>query len=271
MIECVVCGAGIDDSGYLCGKHAGLLARNLVFVADGATELQTTITRQDRIGEGAGGRSAVSAVPFNEAAALVEAEVRSLVLPWARRIADRASARVALRMARARAAGRSAELAAAASLIHGHLRQLRARPDVEDLYRDIDTAYRRLARVCDIPLYLVDLGLCGTEGCDGRLLAQPGARQTRCRSCGAPWSVAAVSDMLLDWAGDQLYTASKLEHLLNRLLPDLPRRVKAGTIRSWGKRGMIGRRGRIGNAWLYRLSEARALAERLQDEESASA
>ncbi|THV27927.1 hypothetical protein [Glycomyces paridis] len=273
--ECLICREPLNGTTYLCGRDIGIAKGNLAFIAATAVDLEVTVQRLDRRGDRgpahhAGGGDAVP-LPYNAGAAEVRTEIHAAMVGLATWVANTRRdngghvllARVAVK------AGPDAEAAAAARYLAANLRWIAGHPNAGDVYTAITATARKLAHTCGHRPAMTDLGLCGTPGCDGQLRAPVGAREVRCRGCGAPWSVAAIRDMLLDWAADRLFTAAELAPILSRVHR---RRIPKGTIGSWATRGHLEQRGRLPNGTaLYRLADARDVAATMYPEKELAA
>jgi hypothetical protein len=267
------CGRPVADTGYLCHSDnnscTALTAGHLEYIANTASELDVTITRRDKLGDGTG-RSNETPLPFNEDAAAAARDIHDAIATIAGDIAAARGLALAddpLRAAWIRANTTTPrrspqQTAAAARYIKTHLRWLRCQPRAGAAALRIQEVARQLTRAIDSHPVLTDLGPCGNDGCEGRLLAGHGDRYARCRDgCGWVASVAETTGLLLDWARDQLFTADELSSLISKW--HTRRRVPPGTIRSWAARGLLPRKGKAGRAWLYNLGDAIDLADRL--------
>jgi hypothetical protein len=275
--QCLNCGRPVADTGYLCHSEntncTALMSGHLEHLAKNARELEVTITRRDKLGEGTG-RSHETPLPFNEAAAEtareIHCDVRSIanIIDRTRGLADDLDT---MRRSWRAAAARDlfAETAAAARYIQHHLRWVRAQgflvndePFALVACKRVQDAARALARAIDSHPTLTDLGPCGNEGCEGRLLAGHGDRYAKCREgCGWVANVAETTGLLLEYARDLLLTADEISTLLSKW--STRRRIPAGTIRSWATRGLLPRKGKDGRAFLYNLGDAIDLADHL--------
>jgi hypothetical protein len=270
------CGRPVADTGYLCHSDnnscTAIMSSNLEFLARGAADIDITITRRDRLTpRSSAGRSAETALPFNDTAATNKAELNAALVRLARDIAKRrgflnAHTDPPLVHLIAARPGTSAETAAAARYITAHLRWARAQGALVDgepfaaaAYTTVQDAARLLARTIGPHPDMADYGPCGAEGCDGKLVAPAAAREVRCE-CGSVYSTAAIRDMQMEWVSDRLFTTAELAVLLSRRHC---RRVPDGTIASWGTRGDIAAHGKTpSGAALYRLDEATERCDR---------
>jgi hypothetical protein len=266
---CVNCARPVADTGYLCHSDHNncttLAAGHLEFLAKNASELDVTITRRDKLGDGTG-RSNETPLPFNETASDTARELHRTIVGLAMDIAATRKLDLDLDPLRRPLTrypiGSAARLAAAARYIKAHLRWLRCQPIAGSAYDSIEYAARALARAIDAHPALTDLGPCGNDGCDGRLLAGHGDRYAKCREgCGWIANVAETTGLLLEYARDLLLTADEISTLLSKW--STRRRIPAGTIRSWATRGLLPRKGKDGRAFLYNLGDAIDLADHL--------
>jgi hypothetical protein len=273
--KCVTgCGRPVADTGYLCHSDnnncTAIMAGELEFLATSAADLDVTVTRRDRLTPRTGtGRSAETALPFNDAAADHAREINTNLVKLARDIAKsrgflNAHTDPAIVHLIAARPGTASETAAAARYVKAHLSWVRAQPIAAAAFTTVHNAARLLARTIGPHPDIVYLDQCGADGCDGELRAPAGARDVTCRECGAVYSVAAIRDMQMDWVGDRLFTVAELALLFSRRHR---RRIPKGTIGAWATRGDIAAHGTNtdGDA-LYRLDEAKARCDRyIQD------
>lgn len=277
-IECVNCRRPVADSWYLCHSDntscTALTFGHLDLIRRVLPELEVTVTRRDKLGEGTG-RSTEAPLPFNEDAAAVADRIHRTLTGLALQVRDHHGLTEHdphLRLLVAAHPSRTGQTAAAAHYLKAHLGWIRtlgfkvgaeATPFALVAYRGIEDAARSLARATDARPALMDLGGCGNPGCGGRLLAAHGDRYARCRGCGWVASVAETIDLLGQAARDHLMTVSEITLLLSKRRTD-GRSVKRGTVGSWASRGLLPRKGTWRGAGLYLLGDALDLADRLQ-------
>lgn len=281
-VECATCDRPVVDTGYACWPCTDKLAADLADFAEIASELETTVTRQDKLGEGTGGRaSAETPVPFNDNASEVGWVVRNTLTTWARVVLDTRGLtlpdREALMEGPLCRAGIGCQhdsclnirwkvtedpdsLSSVARFLRDQLKWIRCQPFAQDAFEEIGYACRALKNAVDAPVPMTELGECETEDCEGRLRAPVSARFTRCRECEAEYDVAERRRALLNRAEDRLETATGIADILTAWGV---RYVPVNTVYTWANRRQLVKRGtdRDGRP-LYRLGEARQLAER---------
>jgi hypothetical protein len=207
------------------GERPGLLA-----------ELQTTVTRQHRLGGGGIPAAGGSEPPllFHVAASALAGEARSIVGTWAR---DLAETHPHLELPSTHEAA-ARWLATFPSLLAEH----RA---AGEMHRDVTRLVRTIRRVIDRPADRRYLGQCGAalavpEGepeafCEADIYAPPGRGAVNCPGCGAVWDVLERQAFLLDEVDDQLATAVDASRALSAL--DVP--CTSAMIRGYAHRGKL--------------------------------
>ncbi|MFC4333876.1 hypothetical protein [Salininema proteolyticum] len=249
MTECATCPRPVADTGYICHDCADRLRTRLQWIAANADELDVTVTRQDRISDGTGGRaSAETPLPFNADASEAAWVLRNTLTTWARRVAAQ------------RGLDEPADnLPALARWLHDHVRWLRCQPFAYEAHDELHYAAGVLQRAVDAPTPQVELGACGTDGCAGHLAAPHGAVTVQCRDCRARYDVDRLQRSLLDRADILLMPASDIASILSQWRRT---RVAPSTVRSWASRGRLAARGHDDHGrTLYRLGDARRLAD----------
>lgn len=282
-VECATCDRPVIDAGYCCWPCSDRLSLELEEFAEcHADELETTVTRQDRLGEGTAGRaSAETPVPFNANASEVGWVVRNTLTTWTRAVLDTRGLTLPDKEAlmegplcragigcqhasclniRWRVIEDPMGLASIARFLKGQIKWLRCQPFAQDAFEEIGYACRALRHAVDAPVPMMELGACETEGCEGRLRAPSSARYTKCRECESEYDVGERRRALLSMAEDRLETATGIADILTAWGV---RAVPVNTVYTWANRRQLIKRGtdRDGRP-LYRLGEARQLAER---------
>lgn len=250
------------------GEHPGLWQ-----------ELQTTITRQAKMGGSASassGKASERPVPYHARASAVAGRMRHEIGTWAREVAESyphltLSARTIPDAAR--------WLAAIPSLLAEH-------PAAGELYAAVARVVRDAVRVIDREPDKVYAGFCGepltdeaiearerdpdawAEGCcPGELYAPRGEPFVRCRLCGTKHDAAVRRQWLSDQLSATLVTAAEAAQVLSGILD---KDVKVQTIYNWRSKGRLqpARPGgedhdgtdNAGARVLFRYSEVEALA-----------
>lgn len=205
------CGRPTGDGATVCPAHAHELDEmvSIVGAFHGlAWTLEVAYTRQDRIGQRNGGRSAETSLPWNDKASDASKALYAALRRWADVVARET-----------RDNAPPAELAPLARWLRPRIGWLRHHQHGADAYHDIRAVYKAAVRVVGPPPDLVYAGPCGEplpngEGdCPDDLYAFPGAAYVSCR-CGAVWDVLDRRRWLLEAVEDQLATAKEISRAL---------------------------------------------------------
>jgi hypothetical protein len=288
---CIRCTRPVAGTAYACTACVGQTGDNLKFIEETADDLETTLTRQDRVSAGTGGRaSAETPLPINLNASDVGARLRNTLTTWVRLVAEElgtsieeafaepgraegpicggdgswcthASCRSMLPMAR-RIADR--EMAA---WLRKRLKTIAHREWGPQAFDELSRCAVDLARAVDSPPPMISLGRC--DECGTELRAHQEATFVRCTECRESYDVARRKDELVARAGH-----------LNMTPVDLARVISAATIMeckakdvyNWVQRGYLKRRGAdartgkatysLGVAWELHQKAIRRAADR---------
>jgi len=233
---CQVCSAPCGDDAYLCRTHTDDLTRDLQAVPDLVAELETTITRQDRIAaERHGGRSAERPLPFNLRASETASNLNTTINAWAldvSRLAEDERDRLSEH--------HYADSAAVASWLARNLHTLRQHPEAGIAFDELTHAVLEARRSVDRPLERVFAGPCGEPLADGTdcredLYAAPGKSHATCRGCGARHDMQERRDWMLSCIEDQVAYSG----LLAGLVSNLGVQIGSSTIRRYASAGRI--------------------------------
>lgn len=250
---CRRCERPVADAAPSCAACAAQTRDNLAWIADHAHELDTTLTRQDRVTAPSLGRATETPLPVNLRASDVAHRLRNTLTTWARIVAEERGASPA----DATTPGLARWLAERV----GWMAHADWSPEAFD---DIGRCAVDLARAIDTPPPMIALGTCDAEDCTGELRAHQEAPWTRCPICGTPYDVARRRDALLDRASHVRRGATDLARILTALGDRDPEGRPIVRDKKWitnriqrGQLHPVGRdeRGRP----LYRLGDARRL------------
>lgn len=267
------CGTPATGTARICDDCLGRLERALGDVRaltrrrdkDLARELEVTVYRQNRTGDGTSGRRAAKDdewLPWNQPAAEAGWVLGNTLTTWARVLLDgeRPLPRLegptherrclhpsctTLRKAREQYPTSTDPADLAAWMLH-RLPQVRQHPAAEQLVDEIVIAVRAVEHAVDRPSERWYAGPCGgrhvtvdddtsTElevDCDAELYAAPGAEHITCRQCGTNWDVADRRKWLLAEAEDALAYAE----LIAQALSALGQPLKGDRVRKWVER-----------------------------------
>ncbi len=270
-VLCQVCRRPLAGNVSLCGEHRNELVDALRSLATGGqvrvrhhvvgrwripevpvvrtvvderpglcADLDLTITRQHKLGGTGTGhrRPSEPPIPFHEDASEAAANLRQVIVRWARAIA---AANSDLTLTATSVAGAAAWMALVPNRLAEH-------PDAGVMYRQVMRAVGQALRVVDQEPDQVYLGQCGAQFdlgydpalgyvdvCEADIYAPAGHDVVQCRWCGAIWEVGARRDYLLVHVEDQLITANEMSRALSRL----GRPVAAATIRWYASVGKL--------------------------------
>lgn len=194
---CTTCPRPVPDVAYGCLECATGLAGRMGRLAGIIHELDTTVSRQDRLGSG--GPRALGAeipLPFNDHAADLATAVHGELTTWARHVSEQ-TGRIA-------PAGHPA--AAAAYLLAGSVKWLRYQQVWAEAHTALMPLLGTVLRAVDRPGERQYLGPCNTEPdgggekCTTDVYAAPKASTGTCRTCG----VTHYVDKSLEWMRDSL-------------------------------------------------------------------
>lgn len=283
MAECVTCTAKAGTA-YVCTRCANRTAADLRRLASLIGDLETTITRQSRAGDG-GPATDRHPLPVDLGAAARADTIRTTVTTWARHIlatrgitvtrvprivgptcpttagsptCGHPSCATIIRTAQPRNV-----LGATTRWLASQCEWLRHQPEAAQALAELTAAARLADRVIDRRTPQLYAGPCRAdleEGgiCQADLYAQPGADTIRCRDCRATHSAAARREWLLAEAQDVLAWAELAAQALAALGLPCTRAQVAG----WAHRGRLSEHGRDrAGRVLYRVGDVITLAE----------
>jgi len=270
---CARCTRPVADGAYCCTACIDQTAANLQFIEETCDELETTLTRQDRVSAGNGGRgSSEAALPINLRASDVGHRLRNALTTWTRLVAEERGVTIAdafdtcggdgswctHERCRVIRLGGIQEISngAMAAWLRTRLGWIAHREWGPDAFDALSTVAVDLSRAVDSPPPMISLGTCETDGCDGELRAHQEATFVRC-GCGESYDISKRKDQLLRRAEHLRMTAVDLARILTASTPlELP--VKH--IYNWAQRKKLRPVGIDDHGRpLYRLGDARAL------------
>jgi len=280
---CTRDGRPVADGAYCCTACVDQTAANLEFIEETCDELETTLTRQDRVSSGNGGRgSAETPLPINLHASDVGHRLRTALTTWTRLAAEERGVSIedAFPDAHPVYSGptcptrtgtwcthsscrtilltgprdvTNAEMAAWLKTRLGWIAHREWGPEAFDALSSVAVD---LGRAVDSPPPMISLGTCETDGCTGELRAHQEATFVRC-ACGESYDIGKRKDQLLRRAEHLRMTAIDLARVLTASTPlELP--VKH--VYNWAQRKKLRPVGSDDQGRpLYRLGDARAL------------
>jgi hypothetical protein len=240
---CHRCGRPVADSAPCCTACVEQTKANLEYVAANAADLETTLTRQDRVSSGTGGRaSAETPLPINLHASDVGTRLRNTLSTWTRVLLDERgmTSQEAFPQTVTRPEGpvcggdgswclhkscRAILLAPArevtesemARFLHKHLAWASHREWAPVAFDELSRVAVDLGRAIDSPPPMISLGTCETDDCNGELRAHQEAAFVRCPECRESYDVAKRKDVLLNRANHIQRGAASLARILTAL------------------------------------------------------
>jgi hypothetical protein len=227
---CHRCGRPVADSAPCCTACVEQTRTNLDYVAANAGELETTLTRQDRVSSGTGGRaSAETPLPINLHASDVGHRLRNTLSTWTRLVAEERG--TTLDEAFPSCSGddgswcthkrcRDSRLVSnkdMASWLKDRLGWIAHREWGPECFDQLSRCAVELQRAIDSPPPMIALGKCDRENCGGELRAHPEAAFVKCPKCRDPYDVAKRKAVLLDRANHIQRGAASLARILTAL------------------------------------------------------
>ncbi|GAB3224184.1 hypothetical protein GCM10027447_12550 [Glycomyces halotolerans] len=276
-------GRPVADGAYCCAACVDQTETNLAWVAEMASELETTLTRQDRVSAGTGGRaSAETPLPVNLHASDVGHRLRNTLTTWVRRVVDgRGSTIEEAFPAPNPSAGPICRRASETWCAHSSCRAIVLAPHrqipLADIARylqarlgwiahrdwgprafdEISRVAVDLGRAVDSPPPMISLGQCDTDGCSGHIRAHQEASFARCPECRESYDVARRKDALMARADHLTFTAISIARILTAATGQ---ELKVQNVYNWVHRQKLRARGKDANGRpVYPLGVARSL------------
>jgi hypothetical protein len=223
--ECSIDGRPAD-SAFLCRGCLDALKAELRSVAWLVEQLGVTLTRQARVGQRNGPRSAETPLPFHLRASVDLETLRDGLGMWALAVAEQ----------RGILLESDPTPAAFASWLLRHPNDVAQHPDAAELHGDVLAMTEAARRTIDLPPQKHFVGPC--DDCGEDLYCGPAAKVVACRTEGCEFSAEVESRRiwLLEAAVDQLRTAAEL----SRELPWIGGvTIDRKLINQWAVRGRI--------------------------------
>lgn len=222
------CGRPIHDQAVICGPCGDDLKAALASIAAYrglGWDLDLTLSRQARIGDKDGPRSAEHAIPYDARAGHAAAELKNTLATWARVLAgeqgppphgpscrrcDHGSCK-AIRWHDLPAD----TLTAIAAWLAARAQRFRHHPAGAEAREDITGSVHRARRAVDRAPDLLYAGPC--DGCGEALYTRPGRPTVTCRTCELDYDSAARRDWLLRSLDDYLANSQQAARLVGYL------------------------------------------------------
>lgn len=214
-------------NGFLCRTCTDQLARDLNAIPWLLEELETTISRLDKLTESEGRGSDERPLPIRMHAVEVRRDLNTTLASWAQHIAgrfdglDRTVIWTELRLA---------------GYLSDHINDILTDPAAGECADEIGYARMTAQRAIDKPTPMVFAGPC--DDCGKDLYAHPSAAEVACKNpdCDLVYPIEARRAWLLGKAADQLLTATEMSRALSGLLGA---KLTAAKIRGLAHRGRL--------------------------------
>lgn len=201
-------------------------------------ELDTTLTRQARIGERNGPRSTETPLPYHAAASVDLETIQTTLAMWCLDI-------VTKRGIKPPPAWDSVELAKWLLRYPTEAAQLE---DAAELFENIHAMTKAARRTIDLAPDRRFLGPCDECGSELYIWCTPNRipETVHCATeeCSFSARVEERRGYLLEKAGNQLLTAAEMSRAIVELVPGQTRKISANTISQWASRGLSTTKGR---------------------------
>lgn len=223
-------GRPVADGAYCCSACVDQTRANLEFTAANAADLEVTLTRQDRVSSGSGGRaSAETPLPINLHASDVSTRLRNALSTWTRLVAEERG--TSLDEAFPSCSGedgswcthkrcRDSRLVSNADMarwLHSRLGWIAHREWGPACFDELSRVAVDLGRAVDSPPPMIALGECEADDCDGEIRAHQEATFARCPKCRESYDVRKRKDELLSKADHRRFNAASMARILTAL------------------------------------------------------
>ena len=242
MSVCPICERQ-QDLGLVCHACVTVLERDLAEVRALMGELDTTASKQARIGGGGKGAPARERSPINWGGVEAADVLTNVLTTWARDVAE-----VGFLAAHSTNPGW-----AASRILLNHIDAIRRHPAANELFDQIIDAIKQARRAIDRPADRVYLGQCMVETpdedgrqvtCLAELFARPQASEVVCRVCSAEHPVAERRAWLMQRAKDMIVTVKEAATFIGEVGGI---KVSQSSIRGYLHRGRIAYRPGVTN------------------------
>lgn len=227
-------GQPVADGAHCCAACVSQTAANLEFIESTADDLETTLTRQDRVSVGTGGRAnAETPLPLNLSASDVGTALRNTLTTWVRLVAEERGVTIAdafevcggggswcthERCRRVRLGGEGEiTTGSMAAWLRTRLSWIAHREWGPACFDELSKVAVDLGRAVDSPPPMISLGRCEAVDCNGELRAHKEAPWAKCKECGASYDVAKLKDRLLGRANHIQRNAASIARILTAL------------------------------------------------------
>ena len=251
-------------NGYLCGSCRNTLVDDLSAIPGLLSELDTTMARQDRLGDKSRRPGDERPLPFRVFAMEARRDVVQTLIIWALHVSRRSGHRPNLENLE--------NPQKLARWMSSRIADIDSDPLAGTLADEIGYARVLGRRTIDKPAESLYAGPC--DQCSSDLYAHPAAAEIECRDCAAAYRVETRRAWLLAQAEDHLLTAAEMSRALPGLLPHdqhgREQYLTAAMIRGWAHRGRLFKHPphpTRPNDPLYRVGDVRTLANTIHQQQ----
>lgn len=245
---------------FVCKICVQQLRRDLGDIPALLDDLNTTLSRQDRLGASGGRRGGETALAWKPPASEALFLLTNVVTTWCRLMVEHYGLDVpnVLTLANAGVTLPPSTAHGAARWLMRHVQSLSMHSAAGEAVDELASAVKVAYDVIDRPPDMLLAGQCDTEGCEEYLYVKPEATRVTCRGCGTEDSVDERRAWMMTYAADMslppLMCLSWIKLLMGKQIP-------RGTWDSWVSRKRISAHDRdhVGNP-LYRFGDVRDLA-----------
>lgn len=220
------------DHALICLACTELLRKLLVSVPDALGELDTSLTRQTRIGAGSGGRrGSERPLPYDVAASeAADVLLAQTVTRWALDVWRGTESPL-----------KTNPPDSPVDYLLGRLDVIRFRGYAAAMLDEVQLALDNAWATVDIAADYLEAGLCD---CGTRLVARPDQPLVECRSCARSYDVLSRRAEMVRSAENRLLQAKEVERLVDVFLrigenDRIRKRIPAGSVRGWASKGDI--------------------------------
>lgn len=260
--ECATnCGRPMRDVLLLCDQCRWELEQALAEMPALIDDLMITLTRQARIVQRNGGRSAEKPLPFHAKASELGDHARSVLVGWVRVLAEDNAAHYP-----------ADNIEAISIWLVSRIDDLARHEAAADMWSEITGVANDIRRVTDRPPDRIYAGICGADiedrpgwQCGEPLYAKPSAELVTCRACVTVHRVDKRRQQMLDALDGMLLTAAEIARLATYLIGDMDRSREQvrKLINQWHSRGLLVPRSRVGDP-RFNFGEVKILLAREQ-------
>lgn len=235
---CSYCHIPHADHAEICLDCTALLRSLLGDSRRALLELETTLTRQARIGQqnGRGGKGSSWPLPFSpEASEAADVLLAGTITRWALDIWRASESPL-----------KSRPPADPIGYIADRVEAIRFRGYAAALLDELQAALDNAWATVDLPAEYLEAGQC--DQCSTRLVGRPDQATVTCGTCGAGYDIADRQAQMVISAEAKLMPAKQIERLVDIFLRTgltdrITKRIPSGSVRGWASKGDLIQRG----------------------------